>query len=189
MLKREELFKIYGYCGAIWSTFKLPENDLEANLFDLTWYDILCPYNLDIILLAIKEYAKKSDFCNIAKIGEECKRIQKISEGKYIDDEAVLSEIRKAIMQCQKDEAFEHLSPFAKEVVEGAWQLYKWGMLETGQVDTVIMSNLRKKIEKLKQRQEDKNVLYELQAISHFSNQMLEEGKDAGSDKRFIESN
>lgn len=187
MLKREELFKIYGYCGAIWSTFKLPENDLEANLFDLTWYDILCPYNLDIILLAIKEYAKKSDFCNIAKIGEECKRIQKISEDKYIDDEAVLSEIRKAIMYCQKDEAFENLSPFAKEVVEGAWQLYKWGMLETGQVDTVIMSNLRKKIEKLKQRQENQNIYYELQAISHFSDQLLEE--DADSHKKLIKSN
>lgn len=187
MIKREELFKIYAYCGAIWSTFKLPENDLEANLFDLTWYDILCPYNLDIIILAIKEYAKKSDFCNIAKIGEECKRIQKISEDKYIDDEAVLSEIRIAITRCIKNEAFEKLSPFAKEVVENPWQLDKWGSLTTNEVETVIMSNLRKKIEKIKQRQENQNIFYELQAISHFSNQLLEE--DTDSHKRLVKSN
>ena len=118
-----------------------------------------------------------------------CKKIQKISEGKYINEEDVLSEIRIAIMQCIKKEAYENLPDFAKEVVGGAWQLTKWSMLTTNEVETVIMSNLRKKIKELKNKENDKNIYYELQAINHFTNQMLEENFSGGNIKKIVKSN
>ena len=178
-MKKEELLIVYGYCQAIWSTFKVPtgdsaESQVEAKLFDATWFETLAPYDLNIVLLAVKEYAKTSDFCNIAKVGEMCRKIKSIADGSYINEEDVLKEIRLAISRCAKDEAFAKLSPFAKEVVGGAWQLYKWGSLESGQVDTVVMSNLRKRVKGLLQKQKDENIALELEAINHFSDNILE---------------
>lgn len=173
-MKKEELLVVYGYAGAIWSTFKLPEDEREARLFDVTWYEILRHYNIELILIAIKEYAKISDFCNIAKVGEICKKLQKTVEGKYIDEDVILDEIRQVVVKYSKDAGFEKLSDFAKKVVGGPWQLYKWGCLEIGQFDTVVVSDLRKKIKNMIDREKLVNVAEEIKIMAPFSKKLLE---------------
>lgn len=173
-MRKEELLIVYGYAGAIWSTFKIPEKELEARLFDATWYEILKPYSIDLILIAIKEYAKLSDFCNIAKVGEICNKLQKTIEGTYLDEDVILDEIRQAVVKCSKDKAFDKLSDFSKKVVGGSWQLYKWGSLEIGQFDTIVVSDLRKKIRNMIDREKLVNVTGELKAIEQFSRNLLE---------------
>lgn len=143
-MNKSELLKVYAFAGAIWTSFKIPKSELEARLFDEVWYGILKPYPVELIFTAIQEYATENDFCNIAKVGDICKKYTEKMNGTYIDCEQVLSEIRKAIDYAHSKENFEKLSPFAKQIVESPAYLARWARSE--QIDTVIMSNLRKKI-------------------------------------------
>lgn len=153
-MNKIELVKVYAFAGAIWSSFKTPTNDTEARLFDEVWFGILRPYPLEMVLSAIQEYATENDFCNIAKIGDLCKKYTQKANGTYIDAESVLAEIRNAVNYDKCKENFEKLSPFAKEIVQHSCYLAKWS--RSDQLDTVIMSNLRKTItSKLAERKHD----------------------------------
>lgn len=141
---KEDLLKVYTFAGAIWSSFKTPISELEARLFDEVWFTILKPYPLEMILSAIQEYATENDFCNIAKIGDICKKYTQKANGTYIDIESVLIEIRNAVDYEKCKENFEKLSPFAKEIVKAPYHLARWA--NDTQFETVIMSNLRKQV-------------------------------------------
>lgn len=143
-MNKSDLLKVYAFAGAIWTSFKTPTGELEARLFDEVWFGILKPYPVELILTAIQQYATENDFCNVAKIGDICKKYTEKANGTYIEPEQVLSEIRKAIDYYHCKENFEKLSPFAKQIVESPAFLARWARSE--QIDTVIMSNLRKKI-------------------------------------------
>ena len=172
-MKKEELLIVYSYARAIWSTFKTPEDEMDAKLHDAVWFDLLLPYSADIVVLALREYAKTSDFCNIAKVAEICKKLTSMKKGTYIDEEAIYDEIRKAIACCNKDETFENLSDFAKEIVGGAWQLYKWGSCTTDQVEGVIMSRIKRRIQNKKEAVYNNELLLELEAGEYISKNLL----------------
>lgn len=143
-MNKVELLKVYAFCGAVWSSFKTPINEEEAKLFDEVWFTILKPYSTEMILTAIQEYARESDFCNIAKISDLCQKYTEKANGTYIDPEKVLTEVRNAVSYDRNRENFEKLSPFAKEIVQHPAYLAKWA--RSDQFETVILSNLRKTI-------------------------------------------
>lgn len=143
-MNKVELLKVYAFCGAVWSSFKTPINEEEAKLFDEVWFTILKPYSTEMILTAIQEYARESDFCNIAKISDLCQKYTEKANGTYIDPEKVLIEIRDAVSYDKCKENFEKLSSFAKEIVQHPAYLAKWA--KSDQFETVILSNLRKQI-------------------------------------------
>ena len=152
-MKKEELLKVYACAEALWSSFKLPKADLEARIFDNVWFSCLKDYDTNVVLLALREYARDNDFCNIAKVSDLCDKFTRMASGTWIDEESVLSEIRKAIDYSKCKENFAKLSPFAQQIVEHPSYLAKWAM--QGDVDTVIMSNLRKKIQNILARNRD----------------------------------
>lgn len=143
-MKREELLKVYAFAGAMWSSFKMPNTELEERLFDEVWYILLQPYEIDMILTAIREYATQSDFCNIAKIGEICQKYTEIQNDTYLDEEKILSDIQKAVSWDKCKENFENLTDFEKEIVQGPHMLARWA--NSGVFETVVMSNLRKTV-------------------------------------------
>lgn len=145
-MNKLDLVKVYAFAGAIWSSFRIPTNEIEAKIFDETWFLILRPYSLEMVLTAVQEHAKKSDFCNIAKIGDICETYTKKLNGNYIDTESVIDEIKKAISYYDVKEKFEKLSPFAKEVVGDPSNLAKWSIGESKDFETVIISQLRKRL-------------------------------------------
>lgn len=141
---KEDLLKVYTFASAIWSSFRTPTSEIEARLFDEVWFTILRPYSIEMILSAIQEYATENDFCNIAKIGDICKKYTQKLNGTYIDAESVISEIHKAVSYTDCKKNFEKLSPFAKEIVGDPSQLARWYMND--QFETVVMSNIRKQV-------------------------------------------
>ena len=153
---KEDLVKVYACAGALWSSFKIPATELEAKFFDNVWFSILKPYDINVVLLAFREYANTNDFCNIAKVGELCDKLTQIANGIWIDEEEVINEIYKAISYDKCKENFEELSSFAKEIVEHPAYLAKWSQSKE---IAIILSNLRKKVHnKLEQRKFQKTL-------------------------------
>ena len=156
-MKKEDLLKVYACAGALWSSFKIPQRELEAQLCDEVWFDTLGAYDIKIVLFSLREYAKTNDFCNIAKVGLLCDKFTQMQNGTWIDEEEVLKEIRKAISYGKYRENFEKLSPFAKEIVGHPAYLAKWA--QSSEVDTVIMSNLRKTVRNVLEKRQTENSL------------------------------
>lgn len=179
-MTKEELLNVYGYATALWQNFKLPpkepdspDPDLKGKLFDFAWYRALGEYDLKIVLVALEEHAKVSDFCNVSKVGELCKKFTEIANGTYIDEESVVSEIRKAISSNIK-EVFDKLSPTAKEAVGGVWQLARWGSLQISEIETVVVSNIRKKVHNVIEKNRNYSVVKKLEEFKIKTN-LLEE--------------
>lgn len=141
----KDLIKVYACAGALWSSFKMPNSDIELKLFDKVWFSVLKDYDIKIVLLALREFAKTNDFCNIAKVGELCNKMTEIANGTYVEENAVLEEIRKAISYDYCRENFEKLSPFAKKIVGQPAQLAKWE--RSPDPMEMILANLRKRIQ------------------------------------------
>lgn len=164
-MSRKELYKAYGLAGALWSNFKLPEGELEARLFDETWFLCLQRFSFDIVLTAMHKFAQESDFCNIAKIELICEKLLQIQEGTFVDEEEIYREIRKAIVAPDKKQAFERLSDVAKDIVMGEWQLFKWGMLDSNVVESVVMSSVRKRASVAKEHKHLEDSLKRIQLV------------------------
>ncbi len=141
---KEDLLKVYAYAGAIWSSFKIPESDLEARLLDEVWFMELKEFDLQTILAAINEYARNNNFCNVVQIGELCRKYKQIQDGTYIDEEKVFQEIVQSVSWDNCRENFNKLSPFAKQIVGGSHMLARWSRDDA--FDSVVSSNLRKQI-------------------------------------------
>ncbi len=162
-MKKEELLKVYACAEALWSSFKIPKSDIEARIFDNVWFSCLKTYDTNVVLVALREYARENDFCNIAKVSDLCEKFTQMANGTWIDVEKVLTEIRRAISGGgDYKERFAKLSPFAQQIVEHPGFLGKWAMTVSSDVDTVIMSNLRKKIQNVLSRNRDEKVVNKL---------------------------
>lgn len=161
---KEDLWNAYGYAMSIWSSFKLPSNDFEQNIMNEVWFETLKPYDTSLVLFAMKEYAKTCDFCNIVKVAELCEKYIHIAKGDVVCEDAICREIREAILKVDKNTAFEKMSPIAREVVGGAWQLFKWGMIDSTQVESVVIPTVRKAVNRAIQRAKDKATVDRLMA-------------------------
>lgn len=180
---KQDLLKVYAFAGAMWSSFKIPTNELDAKMFDEAWYLTLAPYPVSLILTAMQQYAKESDFCNVAKIGTICEKYIAINSGTYIDEEKALKNIRRAICGLgTKEERFEELTDFEKSVVGSPSQLGSWGMANAELFDTVIISNLRKTIKnKLEIRKFEDNLKI-IQSLDVTNSQLLEGERSYGNE-------
>jgi len=179
-MKKQELIKVYAFAGAMWSSFKIPTSELDAQIFDEAWYLTLAPYPLELVLTAMQQYAKESDFCNVAKIGAICEKYTAMKNGTYIDEEKTLENIRNAIDYTNCKENFDKLMPFEKELVGGAHMLARWA--KEGNVDTVIMSNLRKTIRNKLETKKFEDTLIGIQRLNVAEHKFLQ-GESYGNNK------
>ena len=166
-MERNELLQVYAFCSSIWQNFRLPQNEFDMKIFNESWYVFLKPYPKSLVFSVITDYATKNAFCNIAQIADQCRKLVEMKNGTYIDAEKVLDEIRNAISYDRCAENFEKLSPFAKEIVGHKAYLAQWARSE--QFETVIVSNLRKKINNMLE-------------TKHFENTMKIVGQLAGKE-------
>lgn len=176
---REELLKVYAYAGAIWSSFKLPNNDLELALMNEVWLNKLSEYDLSIIFTALDEYARTNAFCNIIQVAELCKRFEAMRAGTYVDEDMILREIKEAVSYDKCRENYAKLSPIAKKFVSGSHILARWAMDEA--FNSVIVSNLRKEIKAYFENERMQESLNKIQKLS-FNNQNQIEDRRQKSD-------
>lgn len=145
-MKLEELLQVYAFAETLWNTFKPQTDEFKTKIQNQLWYDLLKPYELKIIQTAMVEQSKISDFCNLGKLAKECENIQELANNEVIDEDNIFHEIDRAITALNKEEAFNSLSPIAKEVVCHPSQLNRWGMSEISDFDTVLASNIKRAI-------------------------------------------
>lgn len=143
-MTREELLKVYAYAGAVWSSFKLPNNALELKLQNEVWLNLLSEFDISTIFVSINEYARSNNFCNVVQIAENCRKYESLKNGTYINEDMILNEIKNAVSYSNSRENYEKLSPMAKNFVAGSYVLARWAMDES--FNSVIVSNLRKEI-------------------------------------------
>lgn len=145
-MKKEDLSAVLTYASALWNTLKMPEKDEDYVVALSVWYDLLGEYELPIIKAGMLELAKESDFCNVAKIAEKCRAIQKLALNELQDEDSIVNEIRRAIQGAfyHANENFEKLSPIAKRIVGQPKNLKEWGLMDSATVSSVIMSNIKK---------------------------------------------
>ncbi len=171
-MERKDLLKVYAFAGAVWSSFKLPKTDLELKLQSEVWFTKLAPYPVSFVLAAIDEYAKENDFCNISKVAALCDKYTQMQNGTYIDEEETLEHIQKAVSYEFCKENFAKLTPFEKELVGGPHMLAKWARLND--FETVVMSNLRKKVHNKLTTRKFENTLKTIEKINAVSNKFIE---------------
>lgn len=141
-----ELMKVYSYAELLWKTFKPEDGEVKSKLQDSMWFDFLKPYNLETIYAAMRECARQSDFCNIAKVAKECETITGLTQNLLYDEEKIFIEIDKAIDYYNSKEKFEKLSNIAKSVVGDPCRLAAWSQCESDEFNTVIASQIRRGI-------------------------------------------
>lgn len=161
---KEELLKVYAYAGAIWSSFKLPNNDLDLALMNEVWLNKLSEFNLPIIFSAMDEYARTNAFCNVIQVAELCKKFESIKNGTYVDEEMILREIKDAVSYDKCKENYSKLSPIAKRFVTGSHILARWAMDDA--FNSVILSNLRKEIKAYFEAERMQQSVNKIQALN-----------------------
>lgn len=152
-MKQEELIKSIAYAEVLWSTFRKEEEEIKQQLQLKMWWEFLKPYDLEVVYASMRELAKESDFCNIAKVAKGCQTICNLNNNMITEDD-VFNEIDKAIGYYGSKEKFEKLSPIAKKVVGDASRLASWGMCDISEFNTVVASQIRRSIRNELQRQE-----------------------------------
>jgi len=161
---KKELFAVLAKCSFIWPNFKLPTDDKTLKEFYKEWYEQLEPFAPDIIIAAIREYAKESDFCNLGKIVAKCEDIIAIINNINFNEDIIFQEINKAITRVPLvlqpghqnfyynspkygyEVNFDKLSKLAKRVVGTPSQLLSWGSCDVDSFQTVVASNIKRSI-------------------------------------------
>lgn len=128
-MNNKDLLKVYSYAEAIFSSFKMPVDEIKAQTTALVWLKFLKPYPLDVIYSAIDQLAKTNDFINIVKISELCKEFTEIQAGTHNTADSYLNEVENAVLKASSGEsarnAYDNLSPFCKSLFPGSWSLGK----------------------------------------------------------------
>ena len=154
-MDKKELTKVFALAKSLWSSFKIPENDLDLAMLSAVWLELLTPYDFNLIKVSMMQYANENDFCNISKVSALCKKYIEIKNGTYLDENIIIDHIRRAVSWTKSKENFEKLTDFEKEIVRGPHILARWSQDEA--FESVIVSNLRKEIRsklELKQQEE-----------------------------------
>ena len=153
-MRKEELPTIWAYASALWGTFKVPDTKERFEMSVQVWGEMLGRFDTKIIKAGMVELSKESDFCTVGKLAKHCEIIQKLANGEIVDADDVLRKIVEAVQSPDKEKAFENLPEIAKKVVGSKTMLYKWGKMDSATFHSVVVSNLRKNIEKTLETQE-----------------------------------
>lgn len=195
-MERTELLKVYTLAKTLWRNFRLPESEVEASVHDEVWYGLLKDYNYKLIELAMVNYSKKSDFCNIGKITEECNKILQARDGyqSAITEESVFRELVEAINYSPTLEeieerdgimkpgeslqlGFEKLSDVAKRVVVNVQGLRELGLIESQTFHTVTKSNIMRVARNLLQKKEYVELYNDIKQLPNSEAILLENKK------------
>lgn len=126
-MNNKDLLKVYAYTQAIFNSFKVPTDKIEAQTTALIWLKFLKPYSLDVIYSAIDQLAKTSDFMNIVKVAELCQETESIKTGTHKTAEDYYREIEKAVAGATNGitnrEEFNKLSDVSKAIVGAPYVL------------------------------------------------------------------
>lgn len=178
-MEKEELIKAYAYAELLWSTFKKETNKEKAQMQNQLWWEFLKPYDYNVICASMRELAKESDFCNIAKISKGCRTIMNLTKEQLTEND-IFNEIDRAIDYYYAKENFEKLSPIAKKVVGHYGNLASWGQSNKDDYNKYISVSIKMAIrnELDRQQQMDSIGLEQLAQLGCRDTNLIEDKKD-----------
>lgn len=147
-MERKEIKNLMEMVAILHPSYKIPEDKPMRLLAIKTWLQLFAPYKLNLVIEALKNTAKQSDYFNAAKVACECEELTLI-----LSNNAKLnkSDIYKEIIEASTSEGykakFEALSPIAKQVVGFPAQLYRWSQIPVMEFETIVAPMLKRNIE------------------------------------------
>ena len=129
-MEKIELIKVYAYAELLWNTFKPERQEEKSKLQDMLWFDFLKNYNINVIFSAMRELAKESDFCNIAKVATNCETICRLLRNENTAEEIwenfseTLKEVKEIRYRSKIEEVFNSLDESLKKFI-GGWRTFK----------------------------------------------------------------
>ena len=139
-MKKEDLIKVFGYAELLWNTFKPEITEEKSNMQNRLWFDFLKHYDLEVVYSAMRDFAKESDFCNIAKIADKCETITRLlrneitAEKMWEDFTETLKEVKKIRYAKELEEIFNSLNENLQRFIGGWRTLKDISMLEFDQL-------------------------------------------------------
>ena len=180
-MNNKDLLKVYAYTQAIFNSFKIPTDKIEAQTTALIWLKFLKPYSLDVIYSAIDQHAKTSDFMNIVKVAELCQEAESIKAGTHKTAEDYYREIEKAVAGATNGitvrEEFNKLSDLSKAIVGAPYIL---GTIKNDGI-SFHATRLREQIaDKLRSESMQKSVVAnaKLLQVQYNNNKLLEQADE-----------
>lgn len=129
-MKKEDLIKVFGYAELLWNTFKPEITEEKSNMQNRLWFDFLKHYDLEVVYSAMRDFAKESDFCNIAKVADKCETITRLlrneitAEEMWEDFTQTLKEVKKIRYAKELEEIFNSLNENLQRFI-GGWRTLK----------------------------------------------------------------
>jgi hypothetical protein len=165
-----ELAKVYSLTKMLWNNFKMPTEKAEAKLHDEVWFEMLKPFSFEVITVAMRDYCKESEFCNIGKIVALCEKVVNIqSQLQEISENEIVLEIEKAISKVssyksheENQKAFDGLSPIAKKITGYRAQLFRWAQVDIADFETVCKSQIFRQAREFLKKQKEDNYFLDL---------------------------
>lgn len=139
-MKKEDLIKVFGYAELLWNTFKPEITEEKSNMQNRLWFDFLKHYDLEVVYSAMRDFAKESDFCNIAKVADKCETITRLLRNEITAEEIwenftqTLKEVKETRYSNKLEEIFNSLDESLKRFVGGWRTLKDMSMLEFDQL-------------------------------------------------------
>ena len=129
-MKKEDLIKVFGYAELLWNTFKPEITEEKSKLQNRLWFDFLKHYDLEVVYSAMRELAKESDFCNIAKVADKCETITRLLRNEITAEEIwedfteTLKEVKKIRYAKELEKIFNSLNENLQRFI-GGWRTLK----------------------------------------------------------------
>ena len=171
---KNELIKVYAYVKSIFTNFPMPVSKMEIETRNIVWFKFLHSYELDVIFLAIDNYAKENQFVNIAQIASECDKVLRLLQGNYKDEFYYLDEITKAISYSNSKVNYDRLSEFSKSIVTHPAMLARWCNMGEDFYKFERNTLLKKIVTKLKQEELKNNSLTNQVYLQQFQSNLIE---------------
>ena len=148
-MERKDIKKFMDIVSILYPSYKFPKDKATLTLATKIWIQLFAPYKLNLVIEALKNTAKQSDYFNAAKVACECEELTLLlSNNDKLNKTEIYNEILKAISFEDTQAKFESLSPIAKQAVGIPAQLYRWAQVPLLEFETIIAPILKGAIEK-----------------------------------------
>ena len=143
-MTRDETKELLMTIRAVYPNFNVKPEDMTPTIN--AWHMMLEEYPADAIGAALQIYVKTNNSGFAPSVSQLINGMYKLNENEELTEGEAWYLVKKAIQGANyhAEENFEALPPLVQRAIGGAAMLREWGMTDTDEVNTVIMSNFQR---------------------------------------------
>ena len=143
-MTRDETKELLMMIRAIYPNFNVKPAEMTPTIN--AWHMMLEDYPADAVMAALKIYVKTSDSGFAPGVSQLIQSLYKPTENDQLSEGEAWNLVRNAIRDSSyhAEERYAALPEIIQKAIGGPSMLREWGMTESDQVNTVIMSNFQR---------------------------------------------